>query len=67
MPSVVDPVVDIIRVFQEPMEVDLSVVEGQVEDFVHIATISHHLGSDSLDIISELDDSICTALFDRCG
>jgi hypothetical protein len=67
MPSVVDPVVDIIRVLQETMEVDLSIVERQVEDFVHVTTISSEPQGDLLDIISELDDSICTALFDRCG
>jgi len=67
MPSVVDPVVDVVRVLQETIEIDLSIVERQVEDFVHIATISYHLGSDLLDIISKLDDSVCTALFDSCG
>jgi hypothetical protein len=67
MPSVVDPVVDIVRVLQEPMEIDLSIVEGQVEDFVHVTTISPEPRGDLLDIISELDDSICTALFDSCG
>ena len=67
MPSVVDPVVDVVRVLQEAMEFDLGIVEGQVEDLVHVTIISYHLGSDLLDIISELDDSVCTALFDSCG
>jgi len=40
MPSVVDPIVDIIRVLQETMEIYLGIVEGQVEDFVHITIIS---------------------------
>jgi hypothetical protein len=67
MPSVVDPVIDIIRVLQEPMEIDLSIVECQIEDLVHIATISPEPQGDLLDIISELDDSVRTALFDGCG
>jgi hypothetical protein len=67
MPSIVDPVVDIIRVLQEAVEIDLGVVEGQVEHFVHVTTISSSLELDLLEIISELDDSICTALFNSCG
>jgi len=67
MPGIVDPVVDVVRVLQETMEIDLGIVEGQVEDLVHVTIISYHLGSDLLDIISELDDAVCTALFDSCG
>lgn len=63
MPSVVDPVVDVVRVLQETMEIDLSIVQCKVEDLVHVTTISYHLGGDLLDIISELDDSVCTALY----
>jgi hypothetical protein len=67
MPSIVDPVIDIIRILQEAVEIDLGVVEGQVEDFVHVTTISSSLEVDLLEIVSELDDSICTALVDSCG
>jgi hypothetical protein len=67
MPSIIDPVTDVVRVPQEPMEIDLGIVKGQVEDFVHIATISLVPQGDLLDIVSELDDSIRTALFDSCG
>jgi hypothetical protein len=67
MPSIVDPIIDVVRVLQEPVEIDLGIVKGQVEDLVHITIISSNRRRDSLNIISELDYAICTALGHSCG
>lgn len=37
MPSIIDPVLDIVRVLEETKEIHLGIMQSQVQDLVHVA------------------------------